>query len=103
MAGRKARHAANTRNTSCLARATQTSSPPKTTMRSRKKPVPCGPNNRFLLPRLASGVVRLTEGRPHLRTTHDYNSERPERDIKFPGVRHARLRGQALGPRAPTP
>src|SRR5689334_19227983 len=60
MAGRKARHAASTRNTTCLASATQTSNPPKTTMSSRKKPVPCGSNTRFSSP--ASGV---RDGPPH--------------------------------------
>src|SRR4029077_1772340 len=29
-------------------------------------------------------MLRLIEGRPHLRTTTDPNSERPERDSKFP-------------------
>ena len=41
---------AKTRNTSCLASATQTSSPPKTTSRSRKRPVPCGSNTRLSSP-----------------------------------------------------
>src|SRR6266699_6469183 len=101
MAGRKARHAASTRNTTCLASATQTSNPPKTTMRSRKKAVPCGSSTRFSSP--ASGV----RGGPHHRGqaapphTTDHNSERPERDSKFPwSVTHNGCEGGHFEPAA---
>src|SRR5215469_11017992 len=42
MAGMNARHAANTRKTTCLVRTSQMTRPPNATISSRKKSVPCG-------------------------------------------------------------
>jgi hypothetical protein len=71
-------------NTSCLARATQTSNPPKITISSRKKPAPCGSNTRFSSPLSGGRMVRSPRAGRTSAQSRDHNNERPGRDVKFP-------------------
>src|SRR5271166_2605006 len=97
MAGRKARQAASTRNTTCLATATQTINAPKTTIRSRKNPVPWGSNTRGLLAGVWPAGWLANPGRPYQRTAVITSANVRDVTVSSPGE-HAETRsGPAVG------